>query len=312
MLLTDEDGPLRVFDSSGTFRGVVGRMGSAPDEYASATDVAATRDGRIYVFDRARFSVLSLGPAGQVLHRAQVPMVPDFWGTALWPGGIAILSLPVGSQVGQPVMGRLDLIPVDGDAGGTTTFSVPLKAVVAQVGGLQPMKPFFQARPIWAVAPDGAVTITTGDTPWIARYSRRGEAEDLIRLPLTPVPVTAVELQAEKERVLHMFTRDWWERTRPIIEQTAARSPRVHPLVTALVVLRDGSLWLRESPRAGADSVRWDVLAADGRLFGVVRLGLRDRVADGTSDRVLVVHDTASPEPYVSADRMQPATSGRP
>jgi len=172
-----------------------------------------------------------------------------------------------------------------------------------QIAGkdLQPMRPFFLPRPVWAAGRDHSITYTAGDEEDIARYDSAGHPDVLVTLAIAPVPVSPAEMDREKERVsTHFSTKSWRERAQPFIERAAASSPHDHPLVTDLAVLDDGSWWIRESPIPLADSVRWDVLNRDGTPLGFAMLPKESRVAGGSVERMLVVEQPDGEVPYVA------------
>lgn len=304
VLLADHAGIVRIFDSTGSFKGTVGTLGRGSDGYLSADAVRAGRDGRIYVVDRGNFELLVFGSNGQLAHRLRLPPSLQLWGLTAWPGGAALLELPPAAHFGDPVAAEIQLVADNSGREQAVSFSIPLKAIFVQNGSLQPPKPFFQARPVWSTGDEGSITIADGSSRWIARYSQRGEPDLLVRLPIAGVPVTPAEVQAEKARVLNMFTGDWKARVRPTFDSVAANSPHVHPFETAMVTAHDGTLWIRESPRTGDDSVRWDALSKGDSLIGALRLSRNDRVADESRFGVLVVHDTAGPTPWVSVNKL--------
>ncbi len=53
-------------------------------------------------------------------------------------------------------------------------------------------------------------------------------------------------------------------------------------------VLRDGTVWIRPTPSAGASTARWDIFARDGTRLGAANLSPSSRVWDGGRDWVLV------------------------
>jgi hypothetical protein len=209
-----------------------------------------------------------------------------------------VLSVSPGERYEERVEGRLDVADA---ASGTLRRVGVVDARALQIAGkdLQPMRPFFLPRPVWAAGRDHSITYTAGDEEDIARYDSAGHPDVLVTLAIAPVPVSLAEIDREKERVsTHFSTKSWRERAQPFIERAAASSPHDHPLVTDLAVLDDGSWWIRESPIPLADSVRWDVLNRDGTPLGFAMLRKGSRVAGGSMEHLLVVEATDSGLPY--------------
>jgi hypothetical protein len=73
-VIADDAAPaLRVFDSSGTFVRVIGRLGDGPGEYRSLGGVRTLPDGRIVLWDNRRRLLTTYSDTGAVLATAMVP-----------------------------------------------------------------------------------------------------------------------------------------------------------------------------------------------------------------------------------------------
>jgi hypothetical protein len=150
------------------------------------------------------------------------------------------------------------------------------------------MRPFFLPLGSWALGPDGSVTYASGTRSTIERYDSAGGGELFLETGVPPHPVSAADLEAEKQRVLLMFSPDWRDRTKPYIEQAAAQAAKTYPVFTAVRVLADGTVWLREGGASAADSIRWDAFTPSGAWLGWTELPTAARILGGRANRLLI------------------------
>jgi hypothetical protein len=304
---------LRQFDEHGAYVRIIGNLGTDSGQYQGAEAAAYDGGARIHVFDASTLHLLTYDTAGRHLGTMRLALTPDYVGARGSPDGLALLSLPPGKRYEERVEGRLDVADA---ASGTLRRAGIVDARALQIEGtdLQPMRPFFLPRPVWAAGRDRSITYTAGDDEYIARYDSAGRPELLVRFAVPPVPVSPAEMERERERVSAKFSESWRERVQSYIERAAASSPHDHPLFTDLAVLDDGSWWIRESPIPLADSVRWDVLNRDGTPLGFAMLRKESRVAGGSMEHLLVVEAPDHGVPYVgwySVDANDGLTVGR-
>lgn len=287
VLLASPGQPVAEFDSLGLFVRHVGTVGSGDGQYMSADHIAYDGRGTYSVLDMASLRVLSFDTAGRPLGARRVGARLNISGVSAWPGGIVLFMLPPGDSLGAPVPATFavqterDQRPRD-----VITVSAPANAVAGRE--MQPMRPYFLPMAVWALSAAGRLHYASGGDATVARYrADDGGAGDLLLDAGIPArAVTRAEVEAEKKRVLAMFDDD--ARIVPYVEQAAKHSARVHPPVTLVAALRDGSIWLREYAVAGEDSVRWNAFSADGQWLGWTKLGATEGIVDG-DERSLIV-----------------------
>jgi hypothetical protein len=290
---------LRQFDEHGAYVRIIGNLGTDSAQYQGAE--AASYDGgaHIHVFDASTLRLLTYDTTGRHLGTMRLALTPDYVGVRGSPDGLVVLSVRPGKRYEERVEGRLDV--ADAASGSLRRVGiVDARALWIEGKDLQPMRPFFLPRPVWAAGRDRSVTYAAGDDKYIARYDSAGHRELLVRFAFPPVAVSPDEMEREKKRVSAMFTGSWRERAQPYIERAAASSPHDHPLFTYLAVLDDGSCWIRESPVPRADSVRWDVLDHDGTPLGFVMPRKESQVAGGSMEQLLMVEAPDGRLPYVA------------
>jgi len=91
-------------------------------------------------------------------------------------------------------------------------------------------------------------------------------------------PVTTAERDSALAAVIRAFRVPTANELPPPVRE-AYQNPRPHhPPLSVLKVLRDGTLWIRPTPEAGASTARWDVFARDGKRLGAATLPNAARV----------------------------------
>ena len=65
--------------------------------------------------------------------------------------------------------------------------------------------------------------------------------------------------------------------------------PQNHPAISALKVMRDGSIWVRRVPELGSAVARWDVFDSANTVAEYANLPANQWVADGTLDQLFAI-----------------------
>lgn len=313
-ILVEPGGVLEQFDSAGRYLRSIGRTGFADGEYRGVADLAVDAQGAVVVFDRSNFRLLRYDTLGTLSHALQLRPVELFTSAAVWSGGLVFFSIPTGDSVGQPVPATFDALDPSGRSIHRVATVLAPALNMHSSGDLQPMPPFFMPRASWTVGPDGAITFTNG-TSTVERYDTAGHPQLFLQTGVPSRPVTPREIDAEKQRILAMFPVSRIHSMVVLsIDQSAAHAARVHAAFTAVRVLRDGTTWLREQPRGGADSARWDAFRPNGAWLGWVELPASMHLLDGRASRLLLATrargqppspqwvDLAAPEEAMSAE----------
>ncbi len=284
-----------VVDASGRHIRDFGRVGDGPGEFQMATHLMVWADGRSSVSDRLRgYHVFS--PDGQLEHTAQesggfmvmtrTGLRPERTGsrTALVRDERSILRVDLSSaEVGGGVLvqgweprERTELPPV-------FDLEQALETVGEEWG--------FEPEVLFDAKPEGGVAFSDSSAYAIKLTDASGAISRILRRPIWPLPVTERMQRAERERrleqesnrqltgpegdpppqVLEMINR-YQEAQRAGVENM-----RFHaevPVVTAVRVTWDGSLWVERSMEPGTSGPGpIDVLAPDGRYVGTFPAG---------------------------------------
>ena len=293
----DSDGGRRVVvvDPAGGHARDFGRVGGGPGEFQRATQLVVWADGRSLVGDMIKgYHVFS--PDGEFEHTAQesggfmvvtrTGLRPERTGspTALVLDERSILRMDLSSEViggGALVEGwipreRTELPPV-------FEFEELLEVVGEEWG--------FEPEVLFDAMPAGGVAFSDSSAYAIKLTDASGAVSRILRRPIRPLPVTEERQRAERERrleqesnrqfsgpegdpppqVLDMINR-YQEAQRAGVENM-----RFHaevPVVAAVRVTWDGSLWVERSTEPGTDGPgAIDVLTPDGRYVGTFPTG---------------------------------------
>lgn len=315
-ILYEPGGKLELFDSVGSYVRTIGQRGAGNGEYTTVMDVTVdNHSGAITVLDIGGLRLLHYDSSGTLTRAVPIRPFSTFTSAQVSPDGALFFRLPAGDAFGQSVDARfLSLDPSGESVHGFAT--VQASAVDIRGPGLHGMRPFFLPRGSWALGPDGSVTYASGTRSSIERYDSAGGGELFLETGVQPQLVTAADLEVEKQRVSLMFSPDWRDRAKPDIERAAARAAKIHPVFTAVRVLADGSVWLREGRGSAADSIRWDAFRPSGAWLGWVKLPTAARILGGRANRLLIAaydkpHEPAAEWVFVAAPPPARESSGR-
>lgn len=286
-VLLPRDGEIRVFSPAGRFLRRIGRKGHGPGEFEWPLsfgwrgDTLWVRDselGRITLFDRE----------GKT-HRTLTLRMPSLGGTYVLGPPAALLAdgslLGVGDAPSMfVVQGRITAVPMvhfgETDERPRILRELSLAnsygnvAPAANRAGIHFVQPLSDA-PLWDVAPDGSGIVVV-DRPASSRpataqytvtvYDPSGAVRGERRIDYTPVPVSRAFRDSVVRRTLNPLGRPNFD-----YAGEAVYTPLFRPPVTAVVLTRDGRIWLRRE--FGYDlHAEWDVL--DSRLIPVARVRL--------------------------------------
>lgn len=288
----DSDGGRRVVvvDASGRQIRDFGRVGDGPGEFQMATHLMVWADGRSLVSDRLRgYHVFS--PDGQFEHTAQesggfmvmtrTGLRPERTGsrTALVRDERSILRVDLSSaEVGGGVLvagweprERTELPPV-------FDFEQALETVGEEWG--------FEPEVLFDAIPEGGVAFSDSSAYAVKLTDASGAISRILRRPIRPLPVTERMQRAERERRLEQesgrqFTQRGGDPPPEVqamidryleAQRAGVENMQFHaevPVIGAVRVTWDGSLWVERSTEPGTDGPgAIDVLAPDGRYVG--------------------------------------------
>jgi hypothetical protein len=275
VLIDSRDGSVRL----------LGGYGSGPGEYRHLMGLHLDSSGAVTSFDPFQRRFVRFAPDGTPLDE-EVFMLPDgFIDAFVVSDGLRILSTNSSTQ-------RKDSALVSYYSSGPFGQQLPLlgtfpvRARVWKLADLRPIPAAFAATDRWRLAADGALVHSSGASWTISRFDSTGRWLSRVTAEITPRDITVEDLRLANERRIRGIS-DF--RMRRIILDASDGLEVRHPAITDLRSLADGRLWVRESPRAEADSVRWIVLGPGHTPEAIVHLADEDQVLATADNLVLMV-----------------------
>jgi hypothetical protein len=281
---------VRVFDNDGSFLRAIGREGEGPGEFSRLTSVARVRGDSILVFDfwLRRATVLDAdGNLGRVFTVAPGLQLKDVHA----PGSQGLIAVAwsledffsvEGSYRGQYLILRVGFDGAIRDTIGVVTGWSGYK-VNREDGSYSDYAPLF---PVDGHVAANSDVIITGDAERMefVRYTSSGRISAVIRAPVLDRPLTAEEIQSEREA---MAPAEAPQSYRSIVQRLPA--PEVRPAYRDLKVDPEGFAWVAPyMSRVGGDESRsWYVFDPEGTWLGTVTLPPRFNVLEIGRDYIL-------------------------
>ena len=319
-VLESQPARVAVFSRDGRWLRDVGRAGEGPGELRRPTAIGL-REGLLWVGDprggRVEFFTLQGDPSRSL--RWSLPA--DTFGAASVPVGVfsdgSILAGPASLPIGAVVRGALTHRSYyKATESGTDPVRLYVESLVPSDFTLAELSagrfmlgahPHRQS-PMVRAFPDGSgiltveryAATTAGEASFRVRVvDNRGNVRSDWRVPYHPLSA-----EGWRDQYLAEMTDDMMERSGSVdraflsaIEGSLA-DLAFYPPATEAVAGSDGSVWLRREA-AGADSVRWDVFANDGRPLGSTSLGSELRILRASLDEVWAVELDELDVPFV-------------
>lgn len=249
-----------VFEADGTFARTIGRAGSGPGEFRSATALALDESGVLAVWDARRGVISRWSPDGELLDERRAPFA--YWGPgfAAFSDGIVAVTQ---STAGE--LQRQSLVHSTGAGEPRELFAVSRELVRMDLPGMSAPAPrIFAPDLIWTAAGDTILVLHGPDYRIDAYVDGRPVAS--VRRDLEPIAVTA---KLAAERVGSGPYRGFMRRAGITAEQIVAAvgyEATASP-IEWIAASPSGELWVsRGSGRPVPDRV--DVFAPDGRYRG--------------------------------------------
>jgi hypothetical protein len=318
-----QDYGIAVFDPAGRFLHTIGRQGQGPGEFVRVHEIGLLGDTlwasdpvslRVNLFFRGGRSLSTMNlavPAAEL--STQGPMTPH----ALLPGGLAV------GQVGLSATGFLEnehpnipLVLIDRSSRivrvlarldlSHEIFSVRLGDGL--LSGVQP----FRDSPLWRVPSDGRSIVLVRrpvspdertTTFSVTKFLHTGDTVFSTTYSYAPTEVSA----RQRDSVIRGTVEGAPETGRSVARaiREALFIPKYHPPVYALLVGRDGTIWLRREP-TGEVEEEWLVLDSDGVTARSVLGPSAVQLHEANGGAVWgVVHDELD-VPYVVRYRIEP------
>lgn len=285
ILAADAQGPIHRFGANGRFIAALGRKGQGPGEYGFVIEASLASNGLVTWFDNTQMRIATVkldGTPGPVTR-----LMPPYTMALMFlvDTSLVVLDVPAAPTVGEMVTATYRTVPATGAPRVLARVRTPSTFTVGS--DLRPMGGPFDIRVIGDVGPSGDVAHSNGARYDIEVFPAVG-APWRLTVDAPPRPVTASERDSALAAIIKRLRVTMANELPPPVRAAYANTPPSHPPLSMIKVLRDGTVWVRPTPSAGASTARWDVFARDGTRLGAANLSLSSRVWDGGRDWVLV------------------------
>jgi hypothetical protein len=309
VVVTDLGGTrLHVYDSTGAYRGALGRRGQGPGEFRTITSVTPMRADSFAVFDatQRRLTVWSAARGYVRQVGLQDGGSLESWPSDAWPWRdslIVVLQLSItpqpqlssGETVKRwPMRARLALRDTSGQViASSSTFDGTYTALFSKGDAHAP----FSYKAFAALAGD-RVVIGSGDKFQLTTLGPAFGAASEIRAPTLDEPFDRAEAKrVYDEAVSHVsrFMSVARAKERLALSFDPAMFPERRPSIGRVLADDAGRLWVErfEPMRLGAElqtpGSRWTVLAPEGRPIARLQLPPHTRLEAVRGNRVAVV-----------------------
>ena len=285
ILAADAQGPLHRFGADGRFVAALGRRGQGPGEYGFVVQASLASNGFVTWFDNSQMRIATVrldGTAGPVTR-----LTPPYTMALMFlvDTSLVVLDVPAAAKVGEMVDATYRTVPATGTPRILARLRTPSTFTIGS--DMRSMGGPFDARVIGDVGPSGDVAHSNGARYEVEMFPTTGAPWRLeIDAPLRTV--TSQERDSALAAVTRRFRVTIPNELPPAVREAYQAHRPNHPPLSHMKVLRDGTVWIRPTPAAGALTARWDVFARDAKRLGSASLPIAARVWDGTRDWVLV------------------------
>ena len=295
-------GPIRHFAPDGALMKALGGRGKGPGEYGFVVHPQFIKDYLVW-FDNTQMRSTSVTLAG-VPGPVMLTMLPQTTENMyLVDGVLTVFDVPVSTTPADTVIGLYRTVPASGPPQVFARIRTP---VLFSPGsdGMRPLNAPFAPRIVAGVSIRGDVAHSNGGQYLVDVVPLNGTPWRL-HVDATKRAVTQKDRDSVEASMLKSFRVEQVASLPPGVRALFAIKHEWFPPLTAIFVLRDGTIWIRPRPLAGATSARWDVFSISGVRVGRAQLPIDARVHDGTRDWVLIVEKNADDVPTVVKYRVQ-------
>jgi hypothetical protein len=264
----------------------VGREGSGPGEYRIPGLLDFSPAGEALVFDIMARRTLRFGRDGTPLATSVVllPASPHpafgFVG-----GGLRILGAdtpPVPGDSMPTIVFALDSGALEPRRLQTLAFKLP----TFPIGELRIAPRLFVPGDFFALRADSTVVFANGGQLGVDIFTPTGGLRRRIGFTLASRAPSAEEIAEEANRRVRGIPDP--QARAAIAAELRENAAAKLPVLTGIVAMGDGELWLRGSPSADGSSVEWLVLTAEGEPLRRVRTATEDAILGKHGARYLV------------------------
>lgn len=291
VIASDFEPPIRRFGADGTRRPDIARRGSGPGELRNvmAMRLLGTDSVLLFANNEMRLVRAALDGSSGTSETVVPPITVQDMGF-------------IGTQLAAWTAGRVDRAGIEATGAlmdvfaDTTrnrvrfTYRLPSRHEVGSGEFVRPPTPL-AAMPRTALGAGGDAAYTNAATYTVHVVPAVG-ARYALTTDRPPRRVTRAErdsvVRTVRDRANRLARDPRLKGAAAHAEEGLRQLPARHAAITGLVVLRDGSVWIRSMPEAGATRVRWDAFRRDGSRLGQLALRLQEQLLDGDASSLLI------------------------
>jgi hypothetical protein len=273
---------IRFFDTSGNYLSKGGGRGSGPGEFQRVSDLVVIPGDTLMTLNVR--TIIVLDPEGKFVRQVQPDLEPLL--TSDWRGTEGSVLLPNGNILAPQYL-RQEMNPDNGPLHRPKLrYSIldlsSAKVTPLHVGGgyaqqivnRRPMVMPFTPHEQYAIGAN-RVYVGDNDSTIIRAFDLTGRPLGVISVADKTTPVTAADLETEKERQL-----EWAKQNRTSLQDfeqrwAATPKPTRHPYWGTALVDASGVLWVSAPPRAGNTPISWTTFDKSGKRIGSITMPVR-------------------------------------
>jgi hypothetical protein len=253
-----------IFDSVGRHQRTLGGQGGGPGELQFPIALTVAEDGRVWVADIGRRSLVHWDPDGQPVPAEEFPAGYS-GGEIRWTSAGMVFPLQDRGQ-GQ----RLVVVSASGEPAVLATIAATeMRAVQLQSCGMSfsGLGPIFSPSFTWAAS--GTTVAVARNPDYVIDLYENGRHMGSVRRDLSPRPATAALAEASLGDGMRVVT-EAGERVCDPAEVVDQRGFAPYlPMLARLAISPDGTLWVQRYS-VGEDPKPIDIFDSQGRYLGTL------------------------------------------
>lgn len=263
---------LKVFSSSGTFEGAIGREGDGPGEFKYLARLRGCNGDSVFADDIAHRYFSVVAPDGSVartfvLETAEAGR-PAFEYACNRQGDILASGWGVtDTPMEEPYRPEVP-VTIAGADGKVRAFlgRFPGTEMTPEFRGASPRR---MGRWLRLAMSRNVAWLAPGEDSQLLGFTREGALRVIVRTIGVDRPVTKADLEWHRRLALDS-AKDEGRLTRVSKQLDAMIPPITLPDVVALLADRDDYLWVQRYPKVGQAQGGWDIYRPDGVLLGAI------------------------------------------